>query len=174
MSYKSKFSQSPNVITGDITISGSITVGAWSEGYMGSSTQIILYPADFNLQDRPTGATGRGQNIAIELSTTNRLGANASFPAGGGDAFYAQKIIPIGYEAISAQVNGSSGAFTCYSGDIATSGTAQLSPASVSVGLVGAFAPSLSGSGTAYVTVAYEPNNGAAQVWGGVINIQKI
>ena len=172
MTYKSKFFNSPNTLSGDITISGSIEVGGWSEGYMGSATQIVLYPSDFNLQNRR--AAPRPQTNLIELSTTNRLGANASFPSGGTDSFYAQKIIPLGFEAISAQVVGSGpGTFTCYSGDVATATSVQVSAAGVALGLVGAFSTVVVGNGTAYVTVAFN-NDAGAVVFGGVINIRKI
>ena len=174
MSFKSKFFESPNALSGDITISGSIEVGAWREGYLGSGTEIILYPADFNLQNRAN--TRSPQTTAIELGGTNRQGANCFFPSATNPSigFFAQKIIPLGFEAISAQVNGMGGVFTCYAGDITDSSSPQVSPAGVAVNVTAAFVPNVQGNGTAYVSVYYAPGAAGTQFFGAVINIRKI
>jgi len=168
MGYKSKFNETHNTLVGEINISGSLTAGAWEEGYLGNGEFIEICPADFCLSSllvspNAQGGTGRTH---IELIWTNDNGGTVRIPALG--TRYAQKIIPKGFTATSGIVNATADASACRftSSTVDSDDTDTHTPGTAPNTLV-AFSPTVVGDGITYVTVSYAPVSATTSLLAG-------
>jgi|10_taG_2_1085330.scaffolds.fasta_scaffold35316_2 hypothetical protein len=176
MTYKSKYFDSPNAISGDIAISGSISAGAWDEGYLGNDEFIAIPPADFNGQvGAGTGGTDF-QTVVIELIATDDVGGSIHIPSN--RSMWACKVIPIGFKAVSAVVYGSAGTWgaTQQSTEDSTNSTVGANPGQA-IGVTVLFSSGSglpTGTGTEAIGLRYTPSSATDELWGAQIFIEKV
>tara|TARA_Y100000310_G_scaffold333765_1_gene411997 strand:- start:3313 stop:3822 length:510 start_codon:yes stop_codon:yes gene_type:complete len=169
MTYKSKYFDSSNVISGDVVISGSISAGAWGEGYLGNSEFIAVPPADFNGQ---FGDTTVLQTTAIELIATDDNGGSIHIPSN--RPMDVNKVIPIGFKAVSAVVYGSAGTWAAALQSTATDANSLLAAAGQTIGATVSFTSEPIGTGTGSVGLRYTPSSASDELWGAQIFIEKV
>jgi len=172
MTYKSKYWASPNVISGDIAISGSISAGAWDEGYLGNNEFIAILPADFNGQSGTS--TGTDQTDVIELIATDDSGGSVHIPSN--RSMDAQKVIPVGFKAISAVVYGSAGSWgAAKQSTVDNSNSAINASPGQTMGTIVLFSPDeVTGTGTEVIALRYTPSSATDELWGAQIFIEKV
>ena len=169
MGYKSKFNETHNTLVGEINISGSLTAGAWEEGYLGNGEFIEVCPADFCLSSLDStnnlqGAPG-GRNH-IELMWTNDNGGTVRIPALG--TRYAQKIIPKGFTATSGIVNATADVSLCrFTSSTVDSDDTDTHTPGIAPNTLAAFSPTVVGDGITYVTVSYAPVSATTSLLAG-------
>lgn len=181
MGYKSKYSQSHNTL-GDITLSGSLSAGAWEAGYLGNSEFISVQPADFNLQVGPMepgtpgfvqgGFPPFGSGRAIELMYTNGTGGSILVPTA--RMLHAQKIIPKGFKATAAIVYGNPSSF--WTAEICNVEDASRSTAvfPTDVNDQASFLSDVIGDGINYISIGFDPEDNSSECYGAQIFIEKI
>lgn len=173
MTYKSKYFDSPNSISGDVVISGSLSAGAWDEGYLGNNEFIAILPADFNGQVGTTTGVGILQTAVIELIATDDVGGSIHIPSD--RAMWSCKVIPIGFKAVSAVVYGSAGTWGATQQSTVDSSNVPLGVNPVqTMGATVLFSPQVTGTGTEAIGLQYVPSSASDELWGAQIFIEKV
>ena len=158
-------------------IFGGLTVdGGWSAGYLGNDEYIPLLGTDFNV--REYASTNRPQSTAIEGQyTATEGGAAIQIRAGlaGGDS-YAMKIIPRAYEAYAFIVRGTISPtynVRAFSSSLDSDSVTDLQPLPGVQNVILDFDPVVSGDGSNYVIIGFQPSSNSSEVFGGKIFIRK-
>ena len=166
----SRFRPSHNKIFGGLTIDG-----AWSAGYLGNDEYIPLFGSDFNVREYST--TGRGQTSAIEGQFTRSTGGAIRIPAGATmGPSYAMKIIPKAYEAYAFIVHGTVTplySVRAFSSSLDSALVANLQAAPGDQNVTHTFSSVVTGDGSNYVAIYFDPTNTTSEVFGGKIFIRK-
>ena len=169
----SRFRASHNKIFGGLTVDGE-----WSAGYLGNDEYIPLFGADFNVRGY-LNTTGRSaaQTDTIEGQFTQTRGGGIRIPAGVVDGpSYAMKIIPRAYEAFAFIVHGTASPeynVRAFSSTLDSDSVTNLQAAPAAQNITHTFDSVVSGDGSNYVAIYFQPANASSEVFGGRIFIRK-
>ena len=141
----------------------------WQAGSQGNAEYIALTPGDFNTHDNTTtreyGPVVQNEGSHISMNST-------SYNA------YAMKIVPKGFTAVTAVVYGASAGasaavWNAYSSSISLGSNSTTLTGNTALGTTDTFSTSITGDGTTYCILEFNPGDTTDDVYGGKITLKK-